>query len=148
MDYAHNPAALRALGEMLDRIRHNYGRVIGVASMPGDRRDDDIREIGEIAAGIFDLTIFRERPDGRGRPRGGVIELLLQGAAAAGVRPPRVRSILDEGKAVEAALDAARPGDLVVLLPTKVDAVWRQVTGYRRNAGTLSERPGSLALHA
>jgi len=137
MDYAHNPAALRALGEMLDRVRHNYGRVIGVASMPGDRRDDDIREIGEIAAGVFDLTIFRERPDGRGRPAGDVIALLMEGARAAGRAPPRARGILSEDKAVAAALDEARPGDLVVLLPTKVEAVWRQVTSYRR-AGDAS----------
>lgn len=147
MDYAHNPAALRALGEMIDRVRHNYGRVIGVASMPGDRRDDDIREIGEIAASIFDLTIFRERPDGRGRPRGGVISLLMQGAEAAGVRAPKVRPILSEDKAVEAALEAARPGDLVVLLPTKVDAVWRQVTAYRRSDVASTTLEGSPTRH-
>ena len=148
MDYAHNPAALRALGEMIHKIRHNYGRVIGVTSMPGDRRDEDIREIGEISSGIFDLTIFRERPDGRGREAGGVIALLEDGARAAGVEPHRVRSILSEDKAVAAALNEAQPGDLVVLLPTKVDAVWRQVTGYLRPGAPPVDKPSAApAFH-
>jgi len=147
VDYAHNPAALRALGDMIDRIRHAYGRVIGVASMPGDRRDDDIREIGEIAAGLFDLTIFRERPDGRGRTPGGVIALLMEGAQAGGVARSRVRAVPREDKAVTAALDEARPGDLVVLLPTKVADVWRQVIGYRRAAEASTPHPATPDLH-
>src|SRR5690606_29906938 len=60
LGYAHNPAAVLAIGELVTSLRAEHRRVIGVVSIPGDRRDDDIREMGRIAAGIFDLLVFRE----------------------------------------------------------------------------------------
>ncbi|HEY8587927.1 MAG TPA: cyanophycin synthetase, partial [Naasia sp.] len=41
LDYAHNPAALLALGAAIDGLRPHHDRVIGVVSTPGDRRDED-----------------------------------------------------------------------------------------------------------
>jgi len=130
LDYAHNPAALRALGELIANLRPQHDRVIGVVSIPGDRRDDDIREMGEIAAGIFDELIFRERPDGRGRAAGGVIGLLSEGAIAAGMRAEHVRRIMDEREAMGTALNMAGPDDLVVLMPTDVAGSWEQVQEF------------------
>ncbi len=76
VDYAHNPAAMRAMGDLIERLRPTVGRVIGVVSIPGDRRDADILEMGRISAELFDDLIFRERPDGRGRAAGSVVSLL------------------------------------------------------------------------
>ncbi|AEG51019.1 cyanophycin synthetase [Sphingobium chlorophenolicum L-1] len=130
VDYAHNPAGLIALGQVVDRLRGGHGRAIGMVSIPGDRRDCDIVEMGRIAAGIFDDIIFREAPDGRGRPRGQTNALLTQGALNAGVPMERVHRIIDEFAAVDAALRMARPGDLLVILPTSVEQVWRQVQQF------------------
>lgn len=130
VDYAHNPAALRALGTAVARMRTPAGRTIGVVSTPGDRRDDDILEIGRIAAGIFDELVFRERPDGRGRAPGGVVALLEQGAREAGADPTRIRIVVDEAAAMETALRLAGPDDLVAVMPTDVDAVWHQVDTF------------------
>src|SRR5690606_13030281 len=85
VDYAHNPASLLALGEMLEAFRPSHERFIGVVSTPGDRRDEDVREMGRLAAGLYDQVIFRERPDGRGRAPGDVMRLLREGALAAGM---------------------------------------------------------------
>lgn len=131
VDYAHNPAALRSLGALVDQLRGHYARVIGVVSIPGDRRDEDILEVGSIAAGIFDDLIFRERPDGRGRAAGGVMTLLTQGAEAAGMTDEHMQRIMDEPAAMQTALTLAGPDDLVVLLPTDVDATWQQVQNFR-----------------
>lgn len=144
LDYAHNPAALRAIGDMLERMRPRHERLICVASIPGDRRDDDIREMGAVAAGIFDEVIFRERPDGRGRPAGSVMQLLTEGALSVGAAPARLRTIACEHAAVEAALSTAREGDLVVLMPTRVEEVWRQVLAFRPTHGWGA---ASLAEH-
>ncbi|NBB15686.1 cyanophycin synthetase [Caulobacter sp. SLTY] len=130
LDYAHNGEAVRALGALLDRMRPSHGRVIGVASMPGDRRDEDIREMGALAGQILDRVVFRERPDGRGRPTGAVLALLTEGAIQAGADPAHIEQHLSEHDAVDAALRAARPGDLVVIMPTEVEAVWRQILAY------------------
>jgi len=76
LDYAHNPAGLRALTRVTDQMRPHHRRCVGMVSIPGDRRDCDIREMGEIAAAAFDRIAFRERPDGRGREPGEIIALL------------------------------------------------------------------------
>jgi cyanophycin synthetase len=35
----------------------------------------------------------------------------------------------------------ARPGDLVILTPTRVEAVWRQVVDYRRTSPVKDAQP-------
>ncbi|MDG2520360.1 cyanophycin synthetase [Caulobacter segnis] len=146
VDYAHNPAALQALGGLLAKMRADHDRVIGVVSIPGDRRDEDIRAMGQLAAELFDEVIFRERPDGRGRAPGGVLSLLSDAAIATGMAPERVRRILDEPAAVDTALRLARAGDLVVLLPTEVEQVWRQTLAFRMAGG--SEDGLEARIHA
>lgn len=131
LDYAHNPAALRALAEVIATMRPHHDRVIGVVSTPGDRRDVDIREMGRIAATIFDELVFRERPDGRGRAAGGVMALLSEGAMEGGIGAEHVRRVMDEAQAMSAALAMAGPNDLVVLMPTNVDSVWEQIQAFR-----------------
>lgn len=130
LDYAHNPASLTALGQVIAKMRGGQGRVIGMVSIPGDRRDEDIIAMGRLAASIFDEIIFREAPDGRGRPQGQVNSLMSQGALAAGASADRVRRVVDEAAAADACLRMARPGDLVVLMPTAIDRVWRQVREF------------------
>lgn len=138
VDYAHNPASLTALGAMIDRMRDDHGRVIGMVSIPGDRRDEDIVAMGSLAGKIFDEIVFREAPDGRGRGEGAVISLMSKGAIASGVTADRIRRIVDEQAAVDACLRRARPGDLVVLMPTSVEAVWRQACAFVPMGATAS----------
>ncbi len=130
LDYAHNPAALMALGKLLSRLRERHGRVIGMVSIPGDRRDEDILQMGRISAGVFDEVIFRETPDGRGRTQGAINSLLSQGALEAGMAPSCIHRIIDEIAATDACLRLAEPGDIVVLLPTSVEAVWRRAQAF------------------
>src|SRR5690606_9154354 len=80
LDYAHNPEGLRALGRLVLALRPSLGRVIAMISIPGDRRDEEIRAMGEIGAEYFDHLVFRETPDNRGRAAGEVNRLLREGA--------------------------------------------------------------------
>jgi cyanophycin synthetase len=131
LDYAHNPAGLTALGEMILKMRPRHRKVIGMVNIPGDRRDDDIREMGALAARYFDEIIFREDPARRGRKPGEIVSLLTEGALGADYPEERIRRVLEEDKAAHACLDMAGPGDLVVLTPTDVEAMWQQVLDYR-----------------
>ena len=140
LDYAHNPASLTALAAMIDNMRPAHRQVIGMVSIPGDRRDEDIRQMGAIAARTFDELVFREAPDGRGRATGEVNALLTDGAIAAGARQDRIHRIIEERLAAQACLDMAGPGDLVVLLPTNIDGVWSQVVGHRPDAADGRQR--------
>jgi cyanophycin synthetase len=131
LDYAHNPAGLQALGEVIGRMRPQHRRVIGLISIPGDRRDEDIREMGRIAAPLFDEIVFRERPDGRGRPEGEVMGLMHEGCLAAGFPPEHIHMVLDELEAANHCLGMAQSGDLVVLTATEVEDVWRCVQEFK-----------------
>lgn len=130
VDYAHNPAALEALGGLVERLRPEHERTIGVISTPGDRRDADILELGRLSAAIFDHVVFRELPDGRGRETGGVVGLLTDAARAAGMEEARIYRVMDEADAMDAALRMAGPKDLVVLTVSDVEGVWKQVNSF------------------
>ena len=145
VDYAHNAAGLTALGEVVRGLRHRYKRSIGAVSIAGDRREEDIIEMGCIAAGIFDEIIFREDPYTRGRPRGEIMNLLRQGATQAGASPDRIHLIAGEAEATAAALTAAKPGELVVVTPTDVFAAWQQVTGFEKVVSATSPRGHLIA---
>ncbi|AWN24559.1 cyanophycin synthetase [Deinococcus irradiatisoli] len=138
LDYAHNPAGLEAQRHLLHQLRQPGMRLIGMVSVPGDRRDADIREVGACAARTYDELVFREGPDGRGRPRGEVMALLQAGALEAGFAPERLHLEMEELDAVDVTLRLARPGDLVAIMPTQVDAVWRQIQAFTPDAGTQS----------
>lgn len=132
VDYAHNAAGLTALGEVVQGLRHRYRRSIGAVSIAGDRRDEDIIELGRIAAGIFDEIIFREDPYTRGRPRGEIMSLLKRGAQEAGASAEHIHLVAGEPESTAAALTAAKPGELVVITPTDVFAAWQQVVTFEK----------------
>ncbi|WP_207485942.1 cyanophycin synthetase [Arenibaculum pallidiluteum] len=144
LDYAHNPAGMRALGGLVKGLRSQHRRVIGMVNIPGDRRDDDIRQMGEIAAGIFDEIVFREDPARRGRKPGEIVDLLAEGAFWAGFPRERTHCILDEQQAANVCLSLAQPGDLVVLTPTEVEDMWKQVLTFDP---ARAVRPGEDGQH-
>ncbi|MFC0341328.1 cyanophycin synthetase [Paracoccus niistensis] len=131
LDYAHNPAGLAALGRVVAGLRARHPRAIGMVSIPGDRRDEDMHLMGRIAAGLFDEIVFREDPARRGRGQGEIVGLLAEGARAAGFPAERMHCVLDEEEAADTCLRLARPGDLVVLTPTEVEQMWRQVLDWQ-----------------
>ena len=81
VDYAHNPPALEALGQFVDRLTEPTaggaraqvtGRRIGVVATAGDRRDEDIRAIGDpqdVVLGIAAVPSLAAQRDGQSIPR-------------------------------------------------------------------------------
>jgi cyanophycin synthetase len=76
-DFAHNPHGLKLLCDFVSKLE--YPTRIGVISGTGDRRDEDIRELGEISARYFDEIIIRCDKNLRGRTADEIIDLLKQG---------------------------------------------------------------------
>ena len=76
-DFAHNPHGLRLLCDFVSKL--DYPTKIGVISGTGDRRDEDIRELGEISASHFDEIIIRCDKNLRGRTADEIIDLLKEG---------------------------------------------------------------------
>ena len=156
VDYAHNPPAMRALGEFVDLLTQPSaggarppvtGRRIGVIATAGDRRDEDIVELGTVAAAYFDEIIVREDENNRGRPRGDTAKLIVEGVAAAPADASRVgpvTTILDELEATRHALDHAGEGDVVVVCVDHANQVWKEL--QRRQHGDSSESDGLRAV--
>jgi cyanophycin synthetase len=156
VDYAHNPPAVAALGEFVDLLAGPSaggrrplvtGRRIGVMATAGDRRDEDIVELGRIAARHFDAIIIREDANNRGRRRGetaGLIERGVQAGIAEGGRATSVETVLDEMEATRYALDLGREGDVVVVCVDHANDVWKEL--QRRQHGAASPSDGVTAL--
>ncbi len=153
VDYAHNPPAVQALGEFVDRLGEPSpggrqplvtGRRIGVMATAGDRRDEDIVELGRIAAHHFDTIIVREDANTRGRPRGDTAALIERGVRAgmdAGARCTGVETVLDELEATRYALDMGLAGDVVVVCVDHANDVWKEL--QRRQHGAASTSDGA-----
>jgi len=150
VDYAHNPPAMEALGDFVTRLTEPSaggarasvtGRRIGVIATAGDRRDEDIREIGRVSARYFDDIIVREDANNRGRDRGGTAALIVEGIESAGEerRAGSVRTILDELEATRAALDEAAEGDVVVVCVDHANQVWKELQRRQHGAATESD---------
>ncbi len=155
VDYAHNPPAMEALGEFVERLTEPSaggarasvtGRRIGVVATAGDRRDEDIRELGRVASRYFDEIIIREDANNRGRPRGDTAALIAEGIESAGPerRVGQVSTVLDELEATRAALDMAADGDVVVVCVDHANQVWKEL--QRRQHGAASETDGLRAV--
>lgn len=109
VDYAHNSAACASLVAMARSLCS--GRLRAVITVPGDRRDCDLADIGRICGGGFDeLLVYEAEP--RGRPPGDTADHLLAGARQAGVgwsdAEPDVR------QALARMLARCQPGDMLV----------------------------------
>lgn len=140
VDYAHNVAGLEALGVVIEGLRHRHQRTIGVISVPGDRRDEDILAMAHIAAQLFDDLVFREDPVTRGRPRGELLGLLKRGAEESGLLRGSVRAVQSEPEANAIGLALAGPGDLLVLTPSDVAGCWKQVIEFRPDHAEAAPR--------
>jgi cyanophycin synthetase len=97
-DFAHNPHGLKLLCDFVSKL--DYKTRIGVISGTGDRRDEDIMELGEISAGYFDEIIIRCDKNLRGRTADEIIGLLQQGINKINANVP-VKVIANENEALE-----------------------------------------------
>ncbi|HEX7473278.1 MAG TPA: Mur ligase family protein, partial [Candidatus Limnocylindrales bacterium] len=177
IDYCHNVDGMRQLADFVDRMmidsapttrvdkerrhakgaaptverRARKGRAIGVLGIPGDRRDDDQRMYGSLAASAFDEIIVREDKNLRGREPGVSAGNVLAGVAAAQARGTartgQAEAILEEMAAVRAGLARARAGDLVVMCVDDAVAVYREAmaaSGTAARGGSAFADPGEL----
>jgi len=149
VDYCHNAPAMVALGDFVDRFFEDTTPMerpqrIGVVATAGDRRDQDMIDLGREAARHFDRIIVREDVRLRGRAPGETAGLIVQGARQAqaeGCRLKQYEVVLDEIEATKVAVESANPGDLVVVCVDRARAVWDelQVLANRAQAGAADE---------
>jgi cyanophycin synthetase len=160
LDYCHNVDGMRRLAEFVELMVRptngagpgtGSGRAIGVIGMPGDRRDEDHREFGKIAARAFDALVIREDKNLRGRRPTESATLVMEGinnAQANGARTKIVEIVTDEQAATSTGMALAQPGDLLMLCADDVPAVYRRVMAesHSRSGGSAIAAPGEFAV--
>jgi cyanophycin synthetase len=131
VDYAHNPAAVEGLMDLVRRMPAH--RRIGVVTAPGDRRDEDLRTVGRRCAGL-DYVILKEDDNRRGRAPGEIARVIGEGLAEVGVGPDRTEAVYSEHEAVTRAIEQMQDQDLVVILVDDVPGVLEQLRPLRAGA--------------
>jgi cyanophycin synthetase len=120
VDYAHNPAAVAAVGGLLRRVWGREG--VAAVTLPGDRCDDLVRDTAREVARYFDRVVVYEDEDLRGRRPGEMTQLIVDGLKEA--RPSvRIRMAGDLKDAVGIALGLTSPGEPLLLMYEKLQPV-------------------------
>ncbi len=129
-DYGHNAHAVAAMADLAQRLDVTGRRLVVVAG-PGDRRDEDLRDIAKAVAGGFDHYICR-RDDGlRGRAPDEVPKLIAATLREHGVPEDRISVIPDEQDAIDAGLRMAQPGDVLLIFADALVRSWKQVIKFK-----------------
>jgi cyanophycin synthetase len=148
LDYAHNPAAVSAMCDLVDRFEPEGKRIVVLAA-PGDRRDEDIEEIARIAHSHFDRFICRRDDNTRGRDGDEVPNMMRRVLLENGVEDERIEIVPDEQEATRRALEMAEPGDLVLVLGDDIKRCWKQIIYFNttdQEVAKESAAPVSIKL--
>ena len=116
VDYAHSPASLSAVLDLLaPGAAARGGGLIAVFGSAGERDTAKRPAMGRIAGERCRLVIVTDE-DPRGEDREAILDEIARGAEAAGRRRGHdLLLIADRREAIAAAFDAARQNDIVLL---------------------------------
>jgi cyanophycin synthetase len=140
VDLAHNEAGVSALVEVLAGLRLPGARVLLEMGTPGDRTDEIIRGVAELAARGADRVVIAHKEHYlRGRDVDELTALLREGAAAVGVED--VPSYPTELAGLAALLAEARPGDSVGVM---CHAERAEIAEWLRGHGATVAAPADI----
>ncbi|KAB7744873.1 tetratricopeptide repeat protein [Nostocoides sp. F2B08] len=115
VDLAHNEDGLTALLDVADGLRSPGARVMVSAGMVGDRTDEQIESVGEIAGRRADLVAVAHKEKYlRGRTTEEIDALLATGLGHVGVVP--LGPYPTEVESVEALAERAADGDVIAVM--------------------------------
>jgi cyanophycin synthetase len=128
IDFAHNPDGFNGIKQFLSHI--DSPLKIGIIAGTGDRRDEDIQELGKIAAEMFDYIILRQEKHLRGRTEENILDLLKAGIASEG-NNVQYEVIPKEIDAIKHAMSLAKPGSFIVALSDVISNAIETVQNYQ-----------------
>ncbi|HXG83593.1 MAG TPA: cyanophycin synthetase [Pyrinomonadaceae bacterium] len=138
IDYAHNPAGLTALRNFIGQMPFEHQTV--VMNGTGDRRDDDLREMGRLCGAYFERIVIRRGHHLRGRDEAEMYRLLKEGIKDGG-RASAVEIVPESREAILYAVENSKPGELIVLLGDDVANDIQIVNQIRDDMNALAAKP-------
>ncbi|MEO0311360.1 MAG: hypothetical protein RIQ89_1017 [Bacteroidota bacterium] len=142
VDYAHNPAGFAAIAKFLERVdsKNKVGIIAGV----GDRRDEDIIELGNIASQMFDEVIIRQDKNLRGRSEQEIIDLMMKGIKAHDANK-KVTIHAKEAEAIDYAIKNAKKGSFITICSDVVPDALEQIMQYKEQEDSFNLTAESLS---
>lgn len=145
VDYAHNPAGFQAIAKFLERTSspHKLGIIAGV----GDRRDEDIIELGTVASQMFDEIIIRQDKNLRGRTEQEIIDLMMKGIL---LHSPgkKVHIIRKESEAIDYAIKNAKQGGFITICSDVVPDALHQIMQYKEKEDSFKIEKQDIPQHS
>jgi cyanophycin synthetase len=127
IDFAHNPDGFKGIKEFLTTVESPFK--IGIITGTGDRRDEDIREMGRLSSQMFDHIIIRQDKFLRGRQADDIVKLLVEGIQDANPEQS-YEYIPKEMEALKHALSLAKKGTFITALSDVIDNAIEVVQSY------------------
>ena len=128
VDYAHNTAGFQAIAKFLEKV--DAKPKIGIIAGVGDRRDEDIVNLGRVAASMFDEIIIRQDKNLRGRSEQEIIDFMCDGIRSVDSSKP-FRVIPTEAEAIDYAIANAVKGSFIVVCSDVVPDALDQIMRYK-----------------
>ena len=137
LDYAHNVDGFLELEKYVAKTEAT--EKIGVLGVTGDRRDEDLMEIGRISGRMFDRIIFKHDRDLRGRTQSEMEELFMKGLREVNA-DMIVEMIAVEEKAISKALSGVQKNSFVVICADDISACIAQLRHAQKKENQADEQ--------
>jgi cyanophycin synthetase len=128
IDYAHNTAGFQAIARFLEKVDAECK--VGVIAGVGDRRDEDIVNLGRYAANMFDEIIIRQDRNLRGRSDQEIIDLMVSGIKEVNADKKYI-VIPKESEAIDYAIKNAAKGSFITICSDVVPDALEQIQRYK-----------------
>jgi len=132
VDYAHNTHGFMAISDFLSKV--DASPKVGVIAGVGDRRDEDIINLGRVAAGMFDEVVIRQDKNLRGRTEDEIIDLMKKGINEISA-DRKVTVIPKEREAIDYAIRSAQPGSFITICSDVVPDALEQIMKLKEEEG-------------
>lgn len=142
LDYSHNIAGYNAVINFAKKMKCK--RVVGIIGMPGDRLDSNIKEVGDICGKAFSKLYIKEDNDLRERDAGEVADILFEAAIKSGAKKENIQVIYSETKALEAAIQDAEPGDLIIMFYEEFEPAVALINQFKKELEQRDDEKGLM----
>ena len=134
VDYAHNYAGLEQLSKFVEKI--DGSPKVGVIAGVGDRRDEDIVELGRVAARTFDEIVIRQDKNLRGRSSEEIIGLMMQGIKDVGGNK-KTTIIPSEPEAIDYVIREGQKGAFITICSDVVPDVLEMIMRHKEQEDSV-----------
>lgn len=128
VDYAHNVGGMKAVGEFINSL--DVSQKVGIVAGVGDRREEDLYELGQVVGQLFDKVVVRLDTDLRGKKAEDITGPLMKGIKDSA---PEIKHKLipQEMQAIAYALEHAEAGSIIAIFTEEIKEAVKMVESFK-----------------